>query len=116
MYAIWIILVICVLSVSAGPDVICPKVTEELGADFDKCDEKDPERVVKVIRACHKEVLPDKEPNKYNYFVAACKDPTLWKTFNKCFTRDLPVDQFPDSDFANSAACYEEMNKKYDIK
>ncbi|XP_015911364.1 uncharacterized protein [Parasteatoda tepidariorum] len=120
MNAIWIIFAFCVLSATAqttqpqsGPEIICDKVTDEISAEFDKCNKLDPKHVQKLVSDCQLEQLPNEEVKAKPYFEAGCKDNSIFRKFAKCVeenSKDMKA-----SDFEAGTKCYYAVADKYNL-
>ncbi|XP_015911366.1 uncharacterized protein [Parasteatoda tepidariorum] len=120
MNAIWIIFALCVLSATAqtsqpkpGPELICDKITDEISAEFDKCNKLDPKPVQKIVNDCQLELLPNEEVKTKPYFEAGCKDNSIFRKFEKC-VKDNSKDM-KDADFEAGTKCYYEVADKYNL-
>ncbi|XP_042909039.1 uncharacterized protein [Parasteatoda tepidariorum] len=111
MHAYWIILVFCSLSIATLKAAkICDKLSVELAAEFDKCNDLDPDNIKSIIRSCKADVLLKEV---YPYLLAGCNDSSITRKVNQCLSEKLA--DVTDEEMAGSTACYDEVGKKYDI-
>ncbi|XP_015911365.1 uncharacterized protein [Parasteatoda tepidariorum] len=120
MHLFWIILVFCAASVSAfEKKKVCAKLTEEIGAEFDKCNTLIPEEQLKLINECKKAAVPDALPENvdktYPYLVEACKDRQKFKTFADCMGGHIENGKITEEHMAENERCYGEVEEKYDV-